>query len=505
MSPKNSQSRFQGEAKTGNKAFKYIGLFIVGLALIGLVFSSVYSGVRGGTNSLVFGRYGNRAIRYTPDNSFGQAVSDSMAAFNLNVDNNSSYFENIRYFVWRDAFLSNVFSTAIAYHVEKSGYEPSSRAIDRRIIQSGPYRTNGEFDEEKYLAAPKATREANRESVREQLILTTWKEDVLQNQYHSKGELDFLKNMRNEESSFDYISIPFSDFPEENVIDYARTHSELFVRLPVSRMTLSDEEVADEVIRLYNERQLELNAFADLAAQYSQDAYAEDGGSMGAVDYYQLTELIGTENADTVFASNESEIVGPFNTDYGVMVFRIDGARQLTKAEERIDDVRAYMLQNEVGLVEDTLIARAEELRLEVLASESFHSVMESEGIEVTRTPFFPVNFGADGLIAGSPESSDDPILSGSASSEEFWGNTITLENIGDVSQPVILNNAVVLLSLASSQKNNEVPANWNLLADYEIARSRETEFRAVLTSSDSKLFVDSFQATYNRIFRSQG
>jgi len=505
MSPKNSHSRFRDEPTTENKTLKYIGLFVVTLALIGLIFSSVYSGAQGSINNLVFGRYGNKTIRYTAENSFGQAVSDSMASFNLSVDNNSSYFKNIRYFIWRDAFLSIVFNTAIAYHVEQSGYEPSSRAIDRRIIQSGPYRINGEFDEEEYLATPRATREANREKVREQLILTTWKEDVLQNQYHSKGELAFLANMRVEEHSFDYVSIPFSEFPDENVIDYGRTHSDLFTKVPVSRMTLSDEEVADEVIRLYNERQLELNAFADLAVQYSQDAYAEDGGSMGAVDYYQLSDLIGTENTDVVFAANESEIIGPFNTDYGIMVFRIDGAQQLAKPEEQIDDVRAYMLQNEVGLIEDTLIARAEELRLKVLAAKSFHSVMEAEGIEVSRTPFFPVNFGGDSLIAGSPESSDDPILSGSASSEDFWEKTISLERVGDVSQPVILNNAVALFSLASSQTNNETPANWNLLADYEIARSRETEFRTVLTNTDSKLFVDNFQATYNRIFRSQG
>lgn len=506
MSPKNSNNSIKSENKkstSGNSVFKIIGLVVVGLAVVGLIFSSVFSG-RGGANSLVFGSYGNREIVYSSDNSFGQAVVDTMANYNAGVEQDNQFYSFIRYMAWQEAFTSIVFNTAIAYHLDESGYEPSSRAVDRRVIEYGRYRTNGEFDEDKYLSASLALKESDRLLMREQLTLSTWGEDVLDHQYHSSAQLDFLWDMKAKESTFDYISIPFTEFPEEEVINYARANSGLFSKMPVSRITVDSEETATEVVGNYEERKQEMDAFSNLATEYSKDAYAEDGGSMGASDFYRITELIGTENTEAVFALTEGEIAGPFETDYGWMVFRVDGEIETMDAAEQVDDVRSYMLQNEVGIIEDVILAKAEQLRAEAIESGSFRSAMVEEGYEVQATAPFPVNYAADSLLGGSPENSGDPVLSGTASSDDFWNKIVPLTNIGEISQPVVLNGSVAVFALVSTEEQESIDY-WDSLVDYEVARSRQNDFRAAVVNPESKLFNNDFSAAYDRIFTEQG
>jgi len=507
MSPKNSSHNFKTDQKkvsTGNKALKYIGLAIVSLALLGLIFSSVFSGRTRGGNQLIFGSYGGREIEYSYDNAFGQAVEKAMANYNTGVDQNNQFYTFIRYMAWQEAYTSIVFNTAIAYHLDKSGYKPSSRAVDRQIIEFGRYRTDGKFDEAKYIAASQAAKDADRKMMREQLTLATWGQDVLDGQYHSQGELDFLWDMRSTVNSYDFISIPFTEYPEDKILEYGLENSKLFEKLPLSRITVKSQEKADEVVAKYEENRQSMTAFSDLAAEYSQDAYKDDGGSMGAADYYMISDLIGAENTDSVFALSEGNVAGPFESDYGWIVFKSDGDKINEDIAGRIDEVRSYMLQNEVGMMEDAMIARAEELRVKAIAEGSFRKAMTENSFQVQTTSPFPVNFASDSLLGGSPENSDSPILNGTASSEDFWSKIVPLTSIGDISQPIVLNGAVALFSLSSSDKTEKMEY-WPSLVDYEIARSRQTDFQTAVVNPDSKLFDDNFSEAYNRIFPEQG
>jgi len=507
MSPKKNIQKFKTEKKktpTGNSALKYIGLAIVALALLGLIFSSVFSGRTRVSHQLIFGSYGGRNIEYTYDNEFGKAVEKALANYNNGIDKDNQFYTFIRYMAWQEAYTSVVFNTAIAYHLDKSGYTPSSRAVDRKIIEYSRYRTDGEFDEAKYIATSQATKNADRKMMREQLVLTTWGQDVLDGQYHSQAQLDFLWDMRSDVKSYDYISIPFTDYPEDKILEYARANAKLFTKLPVSRITVSSEEKAGEVMSSYEEKRQDMTAFAELAAEYSQDAYKDDGGSMGAIDFYKISDLIGSDNTDTVFALEEGDIAGPFETDYGWIVFKADGAPQTDNPGDRIEDIRSYMLQNEVGILEDAMIAKAEELRLKALAEDSFRKAMSESSIEVKTTSAFPVNYGADSLLGASPEDSEDPVLNGTASSDDFWSHIVVLTDTGDISGPVVLNGSVALFSLVSSDKP-EKPDYWDKLVDYEVARSRQNDFQTAVVNPDSKLFDDNFSEAYNRVFPEQG
>jgi len=486
-----------------NLVLKTLGLAIVGIALIGLVFSSLFSSDQNTASELVFGSYGNKDIVYRYNNSFGNAVGHSLDKYNLNVNQDDRIYSFVHRLAWQEAYNSVVYLTAIKYYLDRSGYLPSSRAVDRRIIEYDRYQTDGEFDEKLYLSVPPEVRQNDRELARDQLSISTWTWDILDSQYHSEAQMDFLWDMAAQENTYDYVIIPFSEFPEQRVIEYGQENSKLFSTLPLSRITVESEEKARELMAQYGEKGETPESFALLAREFSQDSYAEEAGSMGETDFYLIDELIGEENADSVYKLMEGEIAGPFETEYGWIIFRSDGALSTLNPAERVQDIRAYMMENELGIVEDAVLERANELRAKAGDSSAFLSAMLKEGFEIEKSHSFPINYGADSLLGGSPEDSDDAALNGTASSDEFWKSIVKLTEVGAVSQPVVLNNAVGIFVLTSSRKKDRDDF-WKEKVKSEIARSRQNYFSTAVLN-ESELYDDRFSDVYDQNFPRQG
>jgi len=498
MSPQEKRS-----ARTGqNFVLKAIGLGIVGLALIGLVFSSVFSGISEAANEIIFGSYGNRDITYTYNNSFGNAVSSALNEYDLNISQDSQIHFLVRRLAWQEAYNSVVYLTAIEYYLDQSGYQPSSRAIDRLILEFARYQTDGKFDERLYSSISPELKSNDRELARNQLSMSTWARDTLDSQYHSKAQLNFLWDMAAQEYSYDYVIIPFSEFPEQKVIEYGQEKPELFTTLPLSRITVESEEEAKKLIGQYGEKGKTPESFALLAKEFSQDSYAERAGSMGETEFYLIDELIGGKHANAVYELREGEVAGPFESEYGWIVFRADGAASPLNPIERVQDIREYMLENELGIVEDAILEKANELRANASGADSFLSTMIGEGFEVKKTHAFPINYAADSLLGGSPEDSDDAALNGTASSDEFWKNIVGLTEPGSISQPVVLNNAVGVFALASSNRK-ERDDSWEEETKSEIVQSRQNDFSTAVLN-ESELFDDQFSSTYDRVFPNQ-
>lgn len=481
---------------------KVIGLVIVALALFGLVFSSVYTGSgEGAGGEAVFGRYGNKRIIYRYDNMFGRAVKSQLDQYSQGIDAGSEIFGMVRRMAWQQAFNSVALDTAVAYQMEQSGYQPSSRSIDRRIVKYHTgFQTNGVFDEEKYRSAPDSFRALIREGFRGQIISENWRNDVISGQYRSGAQLDFLNDMKSDVRSYDYVTFSFSDYPDDDVVRYAEENSGLFDRRELSRITVDTEEAAREVTAVLEERARDIEAFADAAGEYSNDSYKDSGGSMGMTAYHRLAELMNAADVDEVFSGAPGEIAGPFDTDYGWIIVRIDGDVQAFDSETGVEDVRSYMLQNEVGLIEDAAMARAEAARLIAVSSESFEESMRAEGLEVRTTPMFPFNYGGDSLLGASPENSGEAELAGMASSDDFWSALAPLERTGAVSRPVVLSGSAGLFSLKSTE-SREKSDTWASTVDSSFGSSRQADFSDTVLGEDSKLFVNDFSQTYNRFF----
>ncbi len=489
--------------REGGGFFKYIGLTIVALAVIGLLFSSLFSGITGfGSGDLVFGRYGDKNIVYDYNNSFGRSVISRMEEDGN--DQEGQYYDLLRRMIWQQEFSNAVVRTAIAYHLEETGYVPSTRIVDLEIIKDSSFQTENRFDKEKYSNTSASTKNYLRESLRENITLNTWTEDSLLSLRRSDAQLDFLNSLKETVRHYDYIVLPYSDYPDEDIISYAEENGQLFRTRPISRITVEDEETAREIMSLFNERKQDIDAFATLAREYSTDSFSEEGGSMGLTEYYRILELIPAENADTVFSLDTSEIGGPFESEYGWIVFHTDGNTRESNPEEIVDEVRSYMLKNEVGMIEDTLLARAKRYRDKAISANSFQEAMSAEGIEVKSTEPFPLNYGGDVLLGNSPERTDDPALAGTTSSEDFWSNIVSLEQEGDITQPIVLSGAIGLFTLVKTeiQEKSEI---WNSTVDAELNNTVVEQFQSIILAEDSKLFDDNFSRTYDKIYQVQG
>ncbi len=500
----------KNQSPYGN-AFKYFGATLVALAVIGLIFVSVSSGRGRNQQSFIFGRYASKNVEFRPDNAFGRAVERQMTEYSSRLagSDNPRVYDSIRFNAWWDAFKSVVVGRAKAYQLEKSGYTASPRAIDRMIVKYGSFRTNGEFDEDLYRNASSSVKAAQRELMREQLVMNTWAQDVLDSRYYSSGETTFLNNMRSDVKTYDYISIPFSDFPAEDVLAYATENSQLFSQMPLSRITIEAgpkrnadeaEKKARDVLERYTAEQSDLEAFSSLARENSDDSYAEDGGSMGPTRYYLLAELIGNDNSTSVFEGKEGDVLGPFDTEYGWMLFRVDGSIVEPKVADITEEVRRYMMQNEVGIIEDTLMAQAQNVVSQVRGGMDFSSAALEAGLPVSTTTEFPVNYGGTTLLESRPENSGDASLSGSSNSESFWKTIIPLTSIGDVSEPVVLNNAVAVFSLAAESRREPL-SYWDERVKDKMKDVRSRDFQAAVLSDKNPLFENNFFETYSQFF----
>ena len=491
--------------KVGGGLLKYIGLAIVALAVLSLLFSSLFSGISGfGSGNLVFGRYGNKNIVYNYDNSFGRSVISRMEETSNEQDPDGQYFNFLRRMIWQQEFSNAVVRIAVTYHLEQAGYKPSTKSVDSEIINDASFRTNNRFDEEKYRNASASAKDALREILRENIALNTWTSDSILSIRRSDAQLDFLSSLKETIHSYDYIVLPYSDYPDEDVLVYAGENAQLFRTRPVSRMTVEDEETAREMIALFNERRQDIDAFAALAREYSTDSFKEDGGSIGSTEYHTLLELISVEDADAVFTIDSGEIAGPFESEYGWIVFHTDGEVEEANLEGSIADIRNYMLKNDVGIVEDNLLAKAEDYRNKVVAANSFRGAMSAEGLEVKSTISFPFNYGGDALLGNSPEQTDDLSLAGTTSSEDFWRNIVALEKIGEVSQPIVLSEAIGLFALATVE-TQEKDENWSNTVSNDLNSTVAEQLQSIILAEDSKLLDDNFSETYDKIYQDQG
>ena len=515
MSPKKSNiSPMKSGRKTARTRSIGMQVGIVAIFVLTVVSFILYPaltrGQMGSKSHNVFGRYGNRDIAYEQNNYFGQEVARIAQAYQeQNVLQDATWSDYLRYTIWRQAFVNTAFLEARIYQMQASGFRVSDRAKTRALIKYGPYRTDGEFDETLFRQASAADKADLLDRYGESLALDAWDKDVRDGIYRSKAELAFLEAMRSPVSSYDYVVVPFTTYPDADVLAYGKDHAKLFSDIGLSRITVADEKTARDLLAQYKSMSGDIEAFGDLAAQDSTDSYKDSRGKMGRVEYATLTSLITTEQADEVFSKAVGEVAGPYNTSYGWILFKVDEAPAQADLASRISDIRSYMIQNETGMVEDAVLATAEDFRSAALGGAGFRGAAAASGYEVKTTGSFPVNFGSDTLVGATPTTDGNSDLGSAADSEDFWSKVAALKSVGDVSEPVILGRTVVVLSLASRKDASAIPAEY---ADYyasmikdELDRSREAEYESQVTSTDNPLFKDNFADTYTAAFGNQG
>ena len=505
MSPKktnDSSNAFKHNKKETNSiAGKLPLILILVLVVVAFVMAPLFTGVGNtSSNNLVFGTYGNKKIEYSQGNYFYSQVNLMNNMYRDQISQSEGLFDFYRYYIWSSAYQQSVAYAAKTYELDKSGYTLSDKGLSRLIVQSGYYNDDdGNFDETAYAETSVSQRDEIKKSILNSAYLNRYNSDRLGGQYKSQKEIDSLINTSPVEKQFRYVHFSSSQYPESEILAYGQNHKDLFTSYPVSRITLASKSDGDKAIK---EIAAGTKTFAEAASAFSTDMYSTSGGAMGDVYRYSLIDELGEEKAEAVLSMGVGEYSAePVETDYGWYIYTITGAAKDPNFSDDalISSIRSWMSWNEAGAIDTWVMGEAEAFASSVSSSDREDFILEAadKGYEVKTTDYFPLNWGSSPIVGAGLNSAQDSIIQGAALSDDFFTAAFSLENAGDVSSPVILDNGTIVLQLVDSRDSE------SLISDYTcqnyLQQTHEQLFSTIIM--DSPLYKDDFANTYYKVF----
>jgi peptidyl-prolyl cis-trans isomerase D len=460
------------------------------------------SRLRGGGSTIPFGTYKGKPVEYYTANFFAERV----AAVNEQLRGNNQKqedLESIAYQVWRTAFDQTVMHLAFLAEAQSAGAWVSEDRVDEALIQSGPWSPGGVFNEERYRATPNAEKYSYRKLFREQLLDEQVQRDLLVDPRFSQKEIEFFKAMVSAQRKFSFVSFPFRGFPDTELKAYGEKNLDKFRRIKLSQILVkSSESEAREIRRKLEDRAA---SFEELARAHSKDAYAEKGGDAGWRYFYDLeTEFEAKEPLEAVMGLAEGALSDVLKSRYGWMIYRCDSPtlRPDFSDAETLQVARGYMMRYEKGQVEDYFVKKAEAFRLRT-RDIGFLGAALAQDLKAQQTAYFPLNYQGIYFLAPVRGAGQDADISSAATNEDFFLKAFRLAP-GDVSEPVLLDDQVIVLKLDDVK---QAPEEQLALAEeyyaYFARQALEADLQAGLLKPE--FLKDNFHETfYAHIFTAQ-
>jgi hypothetical protein len=505
MSPKKTQdssNAFKQNNKGNNSIIKKLPLFLIlVIVIVAFVLVPLISGFTPQTGGkLVFGTYGSEKIEYVSGSYFYNQVNMLNNMYRDQISESQELFDFYRYYIWSSAYQQAVQFAVKKYDLEQSGFRFSDRGISRLIVESGYYDNDqGVFDEALYASVTPAQRDEIKVSVMESAYLDQYNTDRLGGMFKSQQEIDFIIEASPVEKQFRYVSFSSSQYPENEVLAYGKSHSNLFTSYPLARITTATRKEAEDIIKELTSGD---KTFSEAAISYSSDMYSTSGGVIGDVARYSLIDELGEEKSNAVFNLGEGNFSSePIETDYGWYIYQVNGPAQepdFTDAN-MISSIRNWMAWNEAATIDSWVMDSADSFiaSLDKNVTNSFTLEAVSQGLEVKSTEFFPLNWGSSPLIGTGLNSANDSIIQGASQSDDFFKQAFSLNNAGDISQPVILDNAVIVLELMGTRDSESKPNEYTCYS--QLQQVHEGLYSSMVTDSD--LYEDNFMETYYQVF----
>jgi peptidyl-prolyl cis-trans isomerase D len=459
-------------------------------------------GRRGGGHRIEFGTYKGKPVEYYSSNFFAERV----AAVNEQLRGSKQEPENLEavaYQVWRTAFDQTVVHMAFLAEAAGAGAWVSDDRLDEVLIRSGPWSPGGVFNEERYRATSNAEKYAYRKLYREQLLDEQVQRDLLGDIQSSQKELDFFKAMISAQRKFSFVSFPFRNFPDAEVKAYGEKNPDLFRRIKLSQILIkTSENEAREIRRKLEDRSA---SFEELARAHSKDAYAEKGGDAGWRYFYDLeNDFEKKEPLEGVMGLAEGALSDVLRSRYGWVIYRCDSPalRPDFSDGETAQMVRGYMMRYEKGQVEDYMLKRAEDFRLRT-RDLGFLGAALAQNLKAQATEYFPLNYQGIYFLAPVRAVGQEVDISSAAANEEFFLKAFRLAP-GDISEPVLLEDQVIVLRLEdvreAPQEQLDLSAEY---FSYFARQALEADLQAALLKPE--YLKDDFHDTfYTSIFTAQ-
>lgn len=430
-------------------AFSVILLIVIVVTFVG---SGALAQGFGGGSRAVFGRYAGRSIEVTPGNYMARTRDFIGQQYRQLAPDAAT--EDLLYQIWLQAYNQTLTHTAIMIAAERSGVAVSTERVNEAIARWPQFQEGGEFSQDRYNATSSQEIYSLRSYLREDLVDSKFRDDILYGHKRSPAEVEFFVDMAEPMRSFNYVNFPYQRYPDEEVLSFAEENRRLFQRANLSRITIPDsEQEAEEILAQITDR---TSSFESLAQAHSTDIYSSSGGDMGWTFLYELEPDFDTEDpVNAIFDLEPGEVTGVLESSFGYVIYQMDEGPEEAdlEDEETLSTVRSYILSFERGRVEDYMLARAEEFR-ESAAQAGFDEAAIQTDFPTGITAAFPINYGN---ISFLPRARVDEAtnLSNAATREAFFEEAFSISG-DDLSEPVVLRDYVIVLQVNEERRPTE-------------------------------------------------
>ncbi len=443
-----------------------------------------------------FGSYAGKSIDYTNSNFFGNQVSEISRSQQTETTSMAQTQS-----IWRQAFEAAALRTAIEVEAEASGVLISTPIIDNAVRNYPTYVVDGQFSPERFRETPEAERSENRRDISTSLLQSEWIQTQVYGPELSDTVVSFIQNMAYPQRKFDYVVFTDEDYPDSEAETFGKANPNLFQSMVLSRITITTS--AQDAAQVLSEIQKGDRTFENLAKTYSKDSYAQQGGSMGRLRYYELRGDFenGTE-LEQLFGLQQSAVSPVYKTPLGWSIYRVQEPSQSADftQPETVQVVKQYLLKNERELVDDYLKLRATEFQTQAEAG-SLQVAARPLGKTPQTTGFFAINFGNNELLP-SVVTAGTQDLGGLSNSEEFYRATFSLKP-GEVSTPIVGDRRILVFTLNEEKTGPDadaVPPEFMLqqYKNYLIGKRLQAYQDGVFRSYK---FKDNFEEGFKTLF----
>ena len=465
-------------------------LSIIMLVFVVIAFGlSPIAGAFGGSSSnLIFGYYNEEPISYAYNNYFYNQ-RESIAQ-NWDGQADDANYEYQVYQIWKQAYDNTVMHTALMQEADKSGLIITESAIDRYLLENGPYiNSEGEFDPQLYNSVSDVTKKNIRDEIKESILTQTLLDDLF-GSYISPAELEFIDSMGRNEKEFDYLVFPLTQYPAAKTRTYGESNAIEFTTLEMSIITLSGEN-QQEAESIYNRIANNEILFEDAARTYSLDTYAENGGEVGTNYFFAMRENFNNEeDLNAVFSLKAGEISSLLETPYGYNIYQVNKTPELPdfSNEETLSVVKDYLIARERGIVEDYITTEATKL---ITSYQNDISAAASEaGLDIFSTTATPINFGSSLFLGSFVYSDTEQYLANLENNESALTKLYNTEE-GSFSEPIIINAGILMAFCKTDLANEGNLETLSMIYPYVAPQVQQSDFTNSIFTSEN--FEDNF------------
>lgn len=473
-------------------------------------------------SELTFGTYDGIAIELAPGSFFAEQRA-ALREQQRGTRNEEALTEQ--------AFKTAVIRTAVLDAMKKARYEPPKEAVDQKMAQLPRYQEDGKFSLLRWRQDSASTRLAIQKSTRDNFITLRYYADVAAREVEtedadpsaytppryvysilgSSKEADFIGEMAKIQRRFKMTAFPYDRFPDAEVRAFAQKNPALFKSARLSQITLQADKDGQTARKVRQSIESGATSFEDAAKNQSEDEFRQSGGDAGERMAFELSSLIPSEtDRAAALALAPGAISEPVKTSGGWAIFRAESAGREADLNDKatVDKIRKYLVASEKGIIEDWLIARAEEFIKDVEKGDWDTAVLTwgigESGIESKEFGPVPLNYGDSTLFSRLRSyASTVPQLGDASESENFWKIAFSTP-VGKPSAPFVISSSQqsVIVLFPVEENSDDAEAVKNSAELYRTSFIENEIFQSVeYTILNSAKFKNNFKERYYDLY----